>query len=388
MLHRLPDRLWVPAVIVLLLGGAMIAGRLVGAAHGDASRFVVAGDVHTNRHEAPPDLYVSHGDGYDGQYVYRLARDPFDLGDRAEGITFDVAMRRQRIAYPAIAFALTLGAGAAVPWALILVNLAALTAIAGFGGAIARDAGRRAVWGILPAIYFGLVFSTARDLTEVVECAFLIGGLVALRRERWWFAALALAAAVLARETALVAVAAYGAWRVIEMVRRRRRPGAADAAWVVPVGAFALWQVVCATAGTLPIATRGGNGTTWPFRELASGTQHWIDYLGNGSGVLFVAESLTLLGIFAVALWSLPGARAAPYEKIAAVASIAIAFCATTPVGAWREHADLRIFADAFVLSSVIVLGTRRRALPVVPAVTACVALCWIGASAFRVHTL
>ncbi len=70
------------------------------------------------------------------------------------------------------------------------------------------------------------------------------------------------------------------------------------------------------------------------------------------------------------------------------MASIAIALCATTPVGAWREHADLRIFADAFVLSSVIILGARRRALPVVPIVTGCVALCWIGAAAFRVRTL
>jgi hypothetical protein len=388
VLQRLPDRLWVPAVIVLLLGGAMIAGRLIQAADGDASRFVVAGDVHTSRRDAPTDLFVTHGDGYDGQYVYRLARDPFDLADRADGITFDVAMRRQRIAYPAVVFAVTLGAGSAVPWALILVNLAALTAIAGFGGAIARDAGRHAFWGILPAVYFGLVFSTARDLTEVVECAFLVGGLVALRRERWWIAALALAAAVLARETALVAVAAYGAWRVIEILRRRRSVGAADAAWVVPVGAFGVWQVVCATAGTLPVATRGGNGTTWPFRELASGAEHWFDYLSEAAGILFVAESLTLLGVFAVALWSLPGARATPYEKIAVVASIAIAFCATTPVGAWREHADLRIFADAFVLSSVIVLGTRRRVIPVVPVATACVALCWVGAAALRVRTL
>lgn len=388
MLHRLPDRLWVPAVVVLLLGGAMIAGRLFSAAEGDASRFVVAGARYTSRHDAPADLHVFRGNGYDGQFVYRLARDPLDLADRADGITFDVAMRRQRIMYPAVVFAVTLGAGSAVPWALILVNLAALGAVAGFGGAIARDAGRHAFWGVLPAIYFGLVFSTARDLTEVVESAFLLGGLVALRRERWWIAALAMSAAVLARETALIAVVAYGAWRVVEIVRHRRRVGKPDGAWLVPLVAFGSWQLVCAAAGPLPIATRGGNGTTWPFRELASGAGHWIDYLSQGSGVLFVAESLTLLGVFAIALWSLPGARATPYEKIAAVASIAIAFCATTPVGAWREHADLRIFADAFVLSSVVILGARRRTLPVVPIVTGLVALCWFGAAAFRVRTL
>jgi hypothetical protein len=158
--------------------------------------------------------------------------------------------------------------------------------------------------------------------------------------------------------------------------------------WLLPLGAFGAWQLACATAGPLPITTRGGNGTTWPFQQLADGAQHWIDYLNTGSGVVFVAESLTLLAVFAIALWSLPGARAAPYEKIAVVASIALALCATTPVGAWREHADLRIFADAFMLSSVIVLGARRRALPVVPIVTSAVAVCWVGAAALRVRVL
>ncbi len=224
-------------------------------------------------------------------------------------------MRRQRIAYPALVHAVTFGSESAVPWALILVNLVALTAIGALGGAIAREAGRHAFWGILPAIYFGLVFSTARDLTEVVECAFLLGALVALRRERWWIGALAFAAAVLARETALIPVVAYGAWRVIEIVRKRRPAGTPDAAWIVPLGAFGIWQAVCATAGELPIATRGGNGTTWPLRELADGVQHWIDYLSQGSGVIFVAESLTLLGVFVVALWCLPGARRAAIRE-------------------------------------------------------------------------
>ena len=61
--------------------------------------------------------------GYDGQFAYWIARDPRPT---AAGPHLDVpAYRYQRIVYPLLAWALAAGQAAAVPWTLVLINVAA-----------------------------------------------------------------------------------------------------------------------------------------------------------------------------------------------------------------------------------------------------------------------
>lgn len=64
--------------------------RLIIAADGDITRFVVAGDDWSERAALPEDFHVEEdASGYDGQFFYRLAIDPLELQfDERQGVTF------------------------------------------------------------------------------------------------------------------------------------------------------------------------------------------------------------------------------------------------------------------------------------------------------------
>ena len=106
---------------------------------------------------------VFHGRGYDGEFYYRLALNPLAWGHWAFGITLDSVYRIDRIGYPALAWLVAGGHRPFVPTALVLVNVAALGILGGLGAALARDAGRHPLWGLVFAGYWGLLWSLSRS---------------------------------------------------------------------------------------------------------------------------------------------------------------------------------------------------------------------------------
>ena len=198
LIAALPDHPAFPAAIAVGAAICFVFLRLEFFAHGDLTRFIDTGRSFVNPTRTPRNLTIVPGGGYDGEFYYRLALDPANLHRTAFGITFDNASRVQRITYSTIAW-LVSGGGrvAAVPWALVTVNVLGLGAIGWFSGMIARDAKRPAVYGLLVAGYFGFLFTLGSDLTEITAATFLLAGIVALRRERPILAGLLLAAAAL-----------------------------------------------------------------------------------------------------------------------------------------------------------------------------------------------
>jgi hypothetical protein len=383
-LRRLSNNVWLPAVIMLLLSTAFVAVRLERAAGGDVTKFVVAGSDLVDRACAPHGLAVADGPGYDGQFFFRIALNPADLRTESQCMRLDAPLRRGRITYPALAFAGSAGRQSLLPWTLVSLNIAALTALGAMGGVLARDAGRHVLWGLGLALYFGFVFSTGRDLGEVVEASLLIASLLALRKQRHWLAAAALSLTVLAREAALFFVAAYALVRLIALVRGRSRPGMPDVPWVAPIVAFVTWQAVCLHWGPLPLGHSGGDSLRIPGYDLVRALPHWVDRLSSGSGLLQVAEAATLLLVMILALVALPKTTALLHERIAFVLFFVFALSVSTPVGVWNEQFDFRVLSDTFLLAWVVILGSRiRLAVPM-----AALFACWLGAVALRVSTI
>lgn len=205
-----------------------------------------------------------------GRFYYRLALDPANLHHEAFGIHFDSALRLQRIFYPALAWLVSLGGRPSlVVYALVVVSLVALVVLGLVGGALARDMGRHAAWGLAFSGYFGFVFSFSRDLAEPVGAALALLGLLALRRRRWCSAGGLFAAAALTRETALLLAVGWAIFRLFTMVRDRTRPCAEEAAWLLPFAAFFTWQaVVHAVTGQTPMAADSNSNLglpLWPW---------------------------------------------------------------------------------------------------------------------------
>lgn len=349
-----------PAVVAALGGVVFVLLRLLVIAKGDVSRFVMAGRDFVDPATAPRGLHVFPGTGYDGQFYYRLALDPADLSKTAFGITLDAGFRIQRIGLSVLSWLASAGQHQLVPDAEIGVNLAALVVLAGLGGLIAKDAGRHAAWGLLVAGYWGFLFSIGRDLPEVVASCFLVGGLVALRRDRSFLAGALFACAVLTLETTLDVVIAVALVSIVQITRRKRRPGPRDAAWVLPGLAFVGWQLVGWSAtGTLPMRADTGDNIAAPLVNPLGALAHYLAHPASASSLVWLGQLFVLAAVSFLAGWTLLRSRVPTWEKLAW--GIALLVALSLAHGVWYGKANFRGFEDLYLLSCVVLLGSRHR---------------------------
>lgn len=370
---RRTDRPAVPAAIAAAGGTLFVLARLLVVAKGDLSRFVMAGRDFVNPASAPAGLHVFTGTGYDGQFYYRLALDPANLHKTAFGVTLDAGFRIERIGLPVLAWVVSGGQRQLVPDALVAVNLVALVVLAWLGGVIARDAGRHAAWGLLVAGFWGFLFSIGRDLPEVVASCFLVGGLVALRRDRPLLGGVLLACAVLTLETTLDVVVALGLVAVVQILRHRRRPGTFDLAWVLPALGFVAWQLTgWVVTGVLPMRADTADNLAAPAVEMVGAAVHYLVRISSPSSLLWLGEFFVLAVVTLLAAWSLLRSRVPVWEKAAWFVAVVVALSLAR--GIWYGHANFRAFEDVYVLSSILLIGSRHRLW--VPA--ALVAVAWV----------
>ena len=350
------DRAWCSGALALLLTGAFVLVRLLLVGHGHPGAFVVLGQRHALGPH--PGVRPVPGEGYDGQYYFRMALAPSDLRLRAHGVGLDTGLRRGRIGYPAVAYVLAAGQAAFVPWTLVLVNVLAVAAAAWSAGSLALGHGRHALWGLLVAGYPGLLLSVARDLTEPLTTALVVGALLALQRRRPWVAAALLSGAALTRETALLVPAALGAASLLRTVRGRR-PTARDVApWCGPLLVWVAWEGVCrAVYGALPAAGQGENAAP-PFVAAARAVGRWVTE-PTLDRLLFLAGVAGLVVVVAAALAT--AARTAPPYLVLSLV-LAAGLVASLSANVWNDDpVELRTFVDVHVLGTTALLSAHRR---------------------------
>jgi hypothetical protein len=345
--------------VVAVVAVGFVIGRFVIAAHTDATRFVLAERPFVDPARAPHGLHILGGNGYDGQFFYRLALNPWNLHDGAYGFHFDTVSRLQRIGYPFLVWLVSGGRAGLVPYGLVLINVVGLAVLGWLGGILARDAGRHALYGLLIAGFFGFVFTLARDLSEIVAMACAVGGIVALRRGRWLLAGLALMYAGLSRETTLVVAAAFAITRIAAIVRRRARPGRPDAAWVLPAAGFAAWQaIVYLVRGQLPLSADAGANLSAPLVAVVNAVVHYLQ-TGGSRGYIAFAELVVMAAVVVLAAASYRTSTVPVHEKVAWLLSLALAIMLSKQV--WEGYDDFRVVAELMVLSMLVLLGSNRR---------------------------
>jgi hypothetical protein len=365
------------AVLLALLLGVRVA------AAGGLSGLVVAGDAFVGPGR-PADLAVVHerSTGYDGQFVYRLAVDPFTRTETAYGITLDnPTYRQQRIGLPLTAWALHNATRLPLSAALPLVDALALVAAAWAGAVLAQRLGRHALWGVLVALSPGLVVAVTRDLTEPLATALLLVGLVAWTGRRPWLAVPAFTAAVLTRETTLAVLAGLGLYEVYRLVRPAPAARAPDRAGtarraallLVPLATYVAWQHhLGAVWGELPLhATDGDVGV--PFVQTLKGlfahAASWRDWRTADALLAhaWVAERLLLAALIAYTFVAL---RRSAVPNALKAGWVLAALLATS--AAWgRDVGFLRAANEALVLGTLVLLGLRTRAATAALAATA-----------------
>ena len=351
------------------LAAAVVAGicyvalffSLLDARRGDVSLFVIAGGPNVDARKVPPGLTVIPNiGGYDGMTFYRLALDPFTRVQTAFGIRLDnPPYRQQRIAYPFIVWILSLGHSRWVPALLVAVNIAAAAAMGAFGGAFAKRLGQHALWGVIVPLYPGFVLTFSRDLAEIVAAAFAMGAIWAITARRTTTAALLLTCAILTREPALLlAVALGGAWLIERLMRREHR--LAPVVFAAPIIIYALWQAFLAVRWGVSPLRSGAPAVALPFVEFArffaaSSARRYHQQRLYFSECLFLASAVLTV----VLVWR--RTRTSLEWRFAWLGYLALA--AILPHTIWLEDFGfLRIFADLFLVSAVLIIASASSA--------------------------
>ncbi len=305
--------------------------------------------------------------GYDGQFYYRLALNPFNWSPTAYGITMDHNYRYTRIGYPLVAWILSAGQHRAVPTVLVVVNLVCVGVIGWLGGRFARESGRHALWGLLFVAYFGLVISVGRDTSEPLADACMLGGLLAYRHSRYVLAAILITYGVITNEPILVLAVAFAVTRLYLMFRRRARPGRADLAWVLPGAAYLVLQAIehfIVTGRTGGVADAAAN-LTLPFKGMVPGVYRDIirmSWTHLGMYDINLIEFIALAAVVVAGLLVLRSTTAPLHERVAFVSFVIVEMVIASGQFWDSVFGDGRTYIDAFLLAVLMLLATPAQA--------------------------
>lgn len=175
--------------------------------------------------------------GYDGQFVYYIAR---DLRPAAVTPFLDIpAYRYQRILLPLLARGIAFGQEAAIPWALVLVGI--LSQIAGTW-AVAELLASRGInrwYALAYGLFAGFTLAVRLDLPEPMAYALVAGGFLAVEYRRNWIAWVLFGLASFAKEVTLIFVLAA----VLSALQNRRWSDLAGLSLfaILPFALFQLW---------------------------------------------------------------------------------------------------------------------------------------------------
>jgi hypothetical protein len=300
--------------------------------------------------------------GYDGQFAYFIALDP-----RPAAVIphLDVpAYRYQRLLYPLLARLLAWGQPALIPWTLVLINFIALVA----GTAlverwlVAHEVSRW--YALVYGLWIGLVTSTRVDVSEPLCYALVVGAMLADNRGRRWLAALCLALALLAKETAVLFVVALLAsawftagWRGPARLKAWARALVPYASSLAP---FAVLQLlIYRWFGAWGLGAGGYMAT--PFEV--------IPYMGLwrvGVSNAFALATVLIFGLLVVApsVWGIAAALQRLFKKDFSPAVWALGatagFMPWTPFSTFREAGGTVRLATGLVLA-VLLYGAQMR---------------------------
>jgi hypothetical protein len=204
-------------------------------------------------------------EGYDGQFAYYIARDPQTGWQHC-----DVpAYRYQRILYPLLGRFLALGQEHLLPYSLGLINVVALAAGTWFTEKILLRYRMNRWYALTYGLYAGQLMSARLLLNEPLAHALCQAAILATERDRWRWAILLFALAVLTKETILVFVGGY----LLFLLAKKNWQQFTELSLGVGLP-FLLWQVVLWLWLGRPGFGSGGAGNTgWemlPFRGLWS----------------------------------------------------------------------------------------------------------------------
>ncbi len=382
VLHRLNNSiLWIAALSIFF----MVFGRL--ALHNfEPSYFILAGAENINKDQLPDSsIYLFDHQGYDGQYFYRYAINPWSIRQDEYGIHVDSPnYRKQRIVYPLLVWALSFGQVEAIPLLMILVNMAALFWIVFIGRKLLRTFNLPDFYALFPLLFSGLLFALSRNLSEVVESAFLITALYFGVQRKMGLYALFATITVLTKETSLLLFAPLSFLILWEGTRKTTH----FKSWLndlifsgYPLFFFLVWKFFVKKSLLSPTFFNGGeNFSSTPFQGLYQGWLKTTDLSGWVGWPEAIIWHLSVIWIFFLGFCVLKELTQSPYQSktiwlgFSSLFWLVVSLFFTHKI--WEDDwSFMRVFAS-FSLISIFFLFFRRAKLPKAFLLLTCLLFC------------
>ena len=272
------SRAFLVGLIAFLFAAVLCAITLANNPEDGALAFAVIG---TRFSEGDPNGTT----GYDGQFAYFIARD----GALAVPYIDGPSLRYQRILYPVVSRALSLGQANLVPWVLVTVNLLAHGIATGLLAYLLYDMRAPAFGALIYGLWIGCIFAIRLDLNEPLCFTLAIGAILAYRRQHFRLTIVLLMLSVLAKELGLIFAAGLA---IHAFFQGKRQWGFLIVA--APALTFlAWWGVMRAWFGTLPTIYPAARFPLLPLQGMF-GEENVIElallalWLGVPAVVLFV----------------------------------------------------------------------------------------------------
>lgn len=295
----------------------------------------------------PKNLVVWKNDGYDGQFYYRLALNPFTSKVQEFGITLDIpSYRHQRIIYPLISWIISLGQKDFVPAILLIVNFIALLLIGLLGGYYAKSLRLHSFWGLVFVIHPGFPYTLIRDLTEILQACFILAALLLINTKRYLFASMVLTLAILTKETALIIP-------ICLLLAFKNRY------FLIPVAGYLFWQAVLfLNWGQAPILL-ANLSLGPPLKGIESYLSYVLSFTTRDQRLGFIQISFIM--IFAISVFSaFVSSKAEAFKKIAFCLYFIMALFYTSFI--WvADIAFFRALTEFYILGAAILISSKSK---------------------------
>lgn len=237
----------------------------------DWTYFIVLGDNFVSEQIIGEEVIIQKGPGYDGQFYYALAKDPFSFEKVKGGIIVDhPPYRHQRILYPLLAHIAAFGIPSFIPFMLVLINMISLIIISFTVSNFKFIASIK--WSFyLPFLISGLWMSLSRDLTECIEVLLLVLALKSLFEKRLYLFIFLSSLALLTRETTIIFIGAMTAiwfWRDMSSPQLLRYKIQNSLLLTVPFLLLSFWKLILLHSYPSSELVSASSNITFPFNGL------------------------------------------------------------------------------------------------------------------------
>lgn len=294
-------------------------------------------------------------EGYDGQFVYYIARDP----DPETVATYldDPPYRYQRILLPQLGRLLSFGQPELIPWSLAIIGV--LTQVLGTAllAEVLMQWGINRWYALTYGLWVGFTLAVRLDLPEPLAYGLVVAGILASERGRHKLSWLLYALALFAKEVTIVFLLAHAGY---EFLSRRWSDGLSRLAFaLIPYTGFQIW--LWSVFGR--IGLNSGGAMTTGFE--------WIPFMGIFRiGYYSVPFLITILVVYLPTLviptvWGIWMSIKNWIEKRVSLPGVMLLFNAVVmlflPFSTYREPGGVLRFASGLILAILLYASKERK---------------------------